>query len=203
MRHPFKPRSAACALGLLFCTWPLLAAADGLGRLFTTPEERRLLDQARRGEAQASPGAVPTGPSSLSFNGYVLRSQGPPLVWINGAPVTSEEQARQLGVGLQPGAAGLPVLLQAGPPPGTAAAYELPEPLRRALQGGQLPGAAPPSGAPPAGIVWLRPGQTLDRGDGRITENYLRPAPSPAAAPAAASAPAQPPALTAAPPTPP
>ena len=72
--------------------------AQRLGRLFTTPEERALLDELRAEERVARPEAEPEpepkpapepGPprsvvSRLTINGFVRGSRGPETVWING-----------------------------------------------------------------------------------------------------------------------
>jgi len=63
-------------------------AADELGTLFTTAEERARLDRLRRGEpvVQATEaGAVPRRKPSIT--GYVQRSDGRDTVWIDGRPV--------------------------------------------------------------------------------------------------------------------
>ncbi len=87
--------------------WVLLAAlspvvaADDLGRLFFTAEERRALDAARAASAwpvppppsmsttdidlypESAPEAVPIL-SPTTVNGFVSRSRGPATVWVNG-----------------------------------------------------------------------------------------------------------------------
>jgi len=59
------------------------AAADNLGRLFFTPQQRQDLDRRRQANIQES--AV-TVNSSLTVNGQVSRSRGKNTVWINGVP---------------------------------------------------------------------------------------------------------------------
>lgn len=70
---------------LLAVAAALGARAEDLGRLFYTPAERDQLDRLRRGEeaqpAQAAPGAA------HSVTGYVQRSDGRGVVWIDGRPV--------------------------------------------------------------------------------------------------------------------
>jgi len=83
-------------------------AADSLGRLFMTPEQRQALDSAREpgGEATAGAavtagtGAVPVG-RQVVLNGVVRRSHGPDVVWINGTRASA--------------AGGQPVQLRRGP----------------------------------------------------------------------------------------
>src|SRR5882672_2782234 len=59
------------------------AAADNLGRLFFTPQQRQDLDRRRQANIQES--AVTTN-SSVTVNGQVSRSNGKNTVWINGVP---------------------------------------------------------------------------------------------------------------------
>jgi hypothetical protein len=63
---------------------PLTAwAADELGRLFFTPEQRALLDLARRTQATgAQTGSAAA--EGLTLNGIVTRSDGGRVVWVNG-----------------------------------------------------------------------------------------------------------------------
>jgi hypothetical protein len=62
------------------------AAAENLGRLFFTPQQRQDLDRRRQANIQES--AV-TVNSSLTVNGQVSRSRGKTTVWINGVPQES------------------------------------------------------------------------------------------------------------------
>ena len=67
-------------------------AADDIGTLFTTPEERARLDRLRRGEpAQPQSAAQLAAPGSTArkpaLTGYVQRSDGRNTVWIDGRPV--------------------------------------------------------------------------------------------------------------------
>ncbi len=57
-------------------------AADELGRLFFTPEQRSLLDLARRTQT-AAPSAGEDG-AGVTLSGIVVRSDGRQTVWING-----------------------------------------------------------------------------------------------------------------------
>ena len=66
----------------------LLAAgahAADLGTLFYTPAERERLDRERSGEATQATGPESRGPHSIT--GYVERSDGRGVVWIDGRPV--------------------------------------------------------------------------------------------------------------------
>ena len=95
---PFRsawPVLLACLLG------PGAGAEDGLGRLFSTPQQRAQLDALRRrGEAPAPRGAESDeGPAQttlrLTVNGVVERERGPGVVWINGERVSRGERTRQ------------------------------------------------------------------------------------------------------------
>ena len=69
---------------LVLATIPTASSAtDGLGRLFTTPQQRAQLDRQRL----QNPTLLPTGEngeSSLTLNGEVRRSNGRSVRWING-----------------------------------------------------------------------------------------------------------------------
>ena len=75
---------------LLLAAVAMHAAAEELGTLFNTPQERARLDRLRRGEpvntAQAG-----TAARSITHRpvvtGYVQRSDGRNTVWIDGRPV--------------------------------------------------------------------------------------------------------------------
>jgi hypothetical protein len=76
---------ASFALTLLCLTAPAAAAAEELGRLFFTPQQREDLDRRRttnRAEEEAP--QIKEGP--LTLNGQVQRSSGRTTTWINGAP---------------------------------------------------------------------------------------------------------------------
>lgn len=67
-------------------------AADPLGRLFTTPDQRRLLDALRNEGTDIAPAPGPlTDPvarpmeKQVVLNGIVRRSRGPDVVWVNGS----------------------------------------------------------------------------------------------------------------------
>ncbi|MEM0953018.1 MAG: hypothetical protein AAGI24_02655 [Pseudomonadota bacterium] len=90
---------ATCLLGLT----PVLQAQEPypFDRVFTTPEERRLLDAQRRGEVLDMPTdrAVEVAPETdkVRFSGYVLRSDGSQNVWIDGKSNISEESVSAAG----------------------------------------------------------------------------------------------------------
>jgi hypothetical protein len=77
---------------MLLCFSASVAAADELGRLFTTPAQRAQLDAQRRHmpalpekmPEQAMGDAMDTPAAPISVQGYVRRSDGKPgTVWVN------------------------------------------------------------------------------------------------------------------------
>ena len=76
------------AIALLQAVLPALAATQGLGTLFLTPEERERLDRMRRGEPEAPAAAAPAPGGHSAVTGFVKRSDGRHTVWIDGVPVT-------------------------------------------------------------------------------------------------------------------
>lgn len=93
---------ALALAGSLFAPQPALAGgAPALGRLFLTPEQRRVLDEQREAaasdapvsaDADIAPGGVPPG-RWVVLNGIIRRERGEPLVWINGQQVDSRTAA--------------------------------------------------------------------------------------------------------------
>ncbi|HTQ75775.1 MAG TPA: hypothetical protein VMI74_15960 [Burkholderiales bacterium] len=79
-----RSRSAALLAGavLLSCL-NSVPAAESLGRLFFTPQQRQDLDRRRQANIQESAATVN---SSVTVNGQVSRSRGKNTVWINGVP---------------------------------------------------------------------------------------------------------------------
>jgi hypothetical protein len=81
-------------------------AADGLGRLFFTPEQRAQLETARAQRDRRAPVVIetepapkpvvsapqPRGPEVVTFSGVVQRSDGKSTVWVNGKPVTERNR---------------------------------------------------------------------------------------------------------------
>lgn len=86
-------------------------AADSLGRLFFTPEQRAQLETARAQrdrrqpvvlEAAPPPVATatapqPRGPEVVTFSGMVSRSDGKSTVWVNGKPITERNRLQNDG----------------------------------------------------------------------------------------------------------
>jgi len=86
-----------CFLGslalLLSCFAAPATAADELGRLFLTPQQRQDLDRRRatnRAEEEAP--QIKEGP--LTLDGHVQRSSGKTATWINGVPQYDSDAGR-------------------------------------------------------------------------------------------------------------
>ena len=147
-------------------------AADGLGRLFLTPDQRAQLDVARVKRDQRSPinsaappaAAVPQGPDIVTYNGVVRRSDGKSTVWINGRPVNERSRMRNDN--------DVNVL---GMRRDGAVSVAIPQTDRTAS---------------------LKVGQSLDVNSGRIEESYARRAPLPRDLENAATASPHPPAAS-------
>jgi len=74
-------------------------AAQELGRLFFTPEQRAELDARRRARVPDKPAAVVASPTTR-LDGYVKRSGAPSTVWLNGEPLPEGPgQAPRIGTG--------------------------------------------------------------------------------------------------------
>lgn len=72
---------------LLFAAVAASAAAQELGRLFFTPQQRAALDDRRKARVPDKPAAAATADPVTRVDGYVKRSRGPSTVWINGEPL--------------------------------------------------------------------------------------------------------------------
>jgi hypothetical protein len=70
-------------------------AAQELGRLFFTPEQRDALDARRRARLPDAPVAA-TPSRSTRIDGYVMRSGGKSTVWVNGEPVAEGSPADEV-----------------------------------------------------------------------------------------------------------
>lgn len=105
------PAIAIVIVGALLLQLPLPSAAadgDALGRLFTSPQERALLDKLRlakpkpkvkRRQAQAAP-QEDAPLRSFRFDGVVTRSGGASTAWVNGNKVYQQGSTRD-GVALE------------------------------------------------------------------------------------------------------
>jgi hypothetical protein len=71
------------------------AAAQEVGRLFFTPQQRDVLDARRRARVPDQPAATPLVASPTTrLDGYVQRSDGRATVWVNGDRVDEPGAAR-------------------------------------------------------------------------------------------------------------
>ena len=74
------------------------AAAQELGRLFFTPEQRAALDARRKARVPDKSGAAVVSPTTR-LDGYVQRSQGPSTVFMNGESLLeTSPEAPRIGV---------------------------------------------------------------------------------------------------------
>jgi hypothetical protein len=95
---PLLPVLVGCALAAAGSA----AAAQPLGRLFFTPEQRDALDARRRAKLPDKPAAV-LQPPVTRIDGQVTRSGRNSTVWVNGEPYAEGEDAG--GVRVYPGRA--------------------------------------------------------------------------------------------------
>lgn len=164
---------------LIYCCSIPALAADSLGRLFLTSDQRAQLEIARsqrdrrlpitvtEGAPTAAPAPAPQGPDVVTYSGVVRRSDGKSTVWLNGKAVNERNRSQpehEVSVtGLQRDG---------------AVSVAIPQADRRAS---------------------LKVGQSLEVTSGAIEESYSRRAtlPRPAAI-TAATAPAAPPTAAAA-----
>jgi hypothetical protein len=85
------------------------AQAQSMGRLFFTPEQRILLDNARGQKARIEEQMEEPAPEIVSLNGMVKRDDGQTTVWLNNRAVSDRRTAG--GVSIHPqGSASDPVL---------------------------------------------------------------------------------------------
>src|ERR1700704_3682519 len=104
MRQEFWPRDSSLLALMLACVLGALAApapaAEPLGRLFYTPDQRESLDTARskktrvnlsteKQEKQEEP-AVPQ-PEVVTYGGIVRRSDGKTTVWLNNRAINEKD----------------------------------------------------------------------------------------------------------------
>lgn len=81
-------RAWSLVAGILLAASASAAAAQQLGRLFFTPQQRAELDARRKARVPDRPAAVTAAESpSTRLDGYVKRSDGESTVWLNGQPV--------------------------------------------------------------------------------------------------------------------
>ena len=93
-------RSAPLLLGFALAVMSGASAAQELGRLFFTPDQRDALDARRRARVPDKPAAIAESPATR-IDGQVIRSGRNSTVWVNGQPYASGEDAG--GVRVYPG----------------------------------------------------------------------------------------------------
>jgi hypothetical protein len=76
---------------------PCALAAQELGRLFFTPEQREALDARRRARLPDKPAALAPSPTTR-LDGSVKRSLGKSTVWIDGSAVPEGTQPEGLRI---------------------------------------------------------------------------------------------------------
>jgi hypothetical protein len=91
-------RALSALVGVLLATASAAAAAQELGRLFFTPEQRAELDARRKARVPDRPAAVLIESPSTTLDGYVKRSDGKSTVFLNGEAVTEGADAKRAQV---------------------------------------------------------------------------------------------------------
>jgi hypothetical protein len=76
-------RAAALVLGAALAASAAPCAAQELGRLFFTPEQRSALDARRKARLPDRPTAAAVASPTMRLDGYVKRSSGRSTVWVN------------------------------------------------------------------------------------------------------------------------
>jgi len=87
-----KPLAALLALACLGAFVPP-AAAQEIGRLFFTPEQRQALDARRKARMPDRPSAPMVVSPGTRLDGYVHRRGGKSTVFVNGEPVPEHDPA--------------------------------------------------------------------------------------------------------------
>lgn len=106
---------AAILAGLLGPVAAAGAAAQELGRLFFTPEQRTALDARRKARVPDKPAATPQVESPVTrVNGLVQRSGGKSTVWVNDEAIPESAQAAGQGAARPAGAGRVSVPLGDG-----------------------------------------------------------------------------------------
>ncbi|MGH8749077.1 MAG: hypothetical protein ACREU5_08205 [Burkholderiales bacterium] len=91
-------RALPALAGILLAAASAAAAAQELGRLFFTPEQRAELDARRKARVPDKPAAVLIESPSTTLDGYVKRSDGKSTLFLNGEPVTEGADAQRAQV---------------------------------------------------------------------------------------------------------
>jgi hypothetical protein len=106
---------SAMLAGLLCAAAAGGAAAQELGRLFFTPEQRTALDARRKARVPDKPAATPQVESPVTrVNGVVQRAGGKSTVWVNGEAIPESPQAGAQGAPRPVGAGRVAVPLGEG-----------------------------------------------------------------------------------------
>ena len=101
-------KRALAFLVLVAATAP--AAAQELGRLFFTEEQRAALDARRRSRVPDKPAAPAIASPTTRLDGYVRRSGGPSTVWVNGETLgVDARDAPRIQSGQRDGRVSVPV----------------------------------------------------------------------------------------------
>lgn len=90
--------AAAIVAGFLCLAAAAGVAAQELGRLFFTPDQRAALDARRKARVPDKPAAAPQVESPVTrVNGVVQRAGGKSTVWVNGEAIQEGTQAEARG----------------------------------------------------------------------------------------------------------
>ena len=91
------------AILLLLSSVGAPCAAQEMGRLFFTPEQRQALDARRRARVPDRPSAPVVVSPTTRMDGYVQRRGGKSTVFVNGEPIPeSAPEAPRIGSGRLP-----------------------------------------------------------------------------------------------------
>lgn len=92
---------------LILCASAIASAASAaqpIGRLFYTPDERAQLDVARTQKQRAplvaatAPATPPPAPQIITYSGMVRRSDGKSILWLNNRPAEEKEALSALAL---------------------------------------------------------------------------------------------------------
>src|SRR4051794_2256461 len=78
-----RRRTAILLVGAALTAVAVPCAAQELGRLFFTPEQRSALDARRKARVPDRPAAAVVASPTMRLDGYVKRSGGKSTVWVN------------------------------------------------------------------------------------------------------------------------